>query len=117
MNQKPLTGSIWDQAIANLLTGKANPSGKLTETWPLSDQDVISKDTFGKQAVKLAKRTPQKLAARKAREMKKAAAIDRLWKKGEKMGNAYRTRNQTNLTGQAKQKKHRYDLRTGGSGR
>ena len=73
-----------------------------TETWPLSYQDVISKDTFSKQAVKLAKLTPQKLAARKAREVKKAAAIDRLWEKEEKMGNAYRTRIQTKLAGRAK---------------
>ena len=36
-------------AAANLLTGKANPSGKLTETWPLCYDDVPSRDTFGKK--------------------------------------------------------------------
>ena len=36
-------------AVANLLTGKANPSGKLTETWPLCYDDVPSRDTFGKK--------------------------------------------------------------------
>ena len=46
-----LPGQAGGQAAANLLTGKATPSGKLTETWPLSYQDVISKDTFGKRNV------------------------------------------------------------------
>ena len=44
-----LPGQAGGQAIANLLTGKANPCGKLTETWPLSYSDVLSKDTFGKR--------------------------------------------------------------------
>ncbi|MDE7282509.1 MAG: glycoside hydrolase family 3 C-terminal domain-containing protein [Lachnospiraceae bacterium] len=44
-----LSGQAGGQACANLLTGKVNPSGKLTETWPLQYDDVISKDTFGKR--------------------------------------------------------------------
>lgn len=44
-----LPGQAGGQAVANLLTGKANPCGKLTETWPLSYEDVISGDTFGKK--------------------------------------------------------------------
>lgn len=44
-----LPGQAGGQAIANLLTGKANPCGKLTETWPVSYSDVLSKDTFGKR--------------------------------------------------------------------
>ena len=44
-----LPGQAGGQAAANLLTGKANPSGKLTETWPMSYADVISRDTFGKK--------------------------------------------------------------------
>ena len=44
-----LSGQAGGRACANLLRGKANPSGKLTETWPLRYEDVISKDTFGKR--------------------------------------------------------------------
>ena len=44
-----LPGQAGGQATANLLTGKANPCGKLTETWPLSYEDVVSRDTFGKK--------------------------------------------------------------------
>ncbi len=44
-----LPGQAGGQAAANLLTGRAVPSGKLTETWPIFYEDVISKDTFGKK--------------------------------------------------------------------
>lgn len=44
-----LPGQAGGQAAANLLTGKVVPSGKLTETWPLSYGDVVSRDTFGKK--------------------------------------------------------------------
>lgn len=46
-----LPGQAGGQAIANLLTGKAGPCGKLTETWPITYDDVISGDTFGKRNV------------------------------------------------------------------
>lgn len=42
-----LPGQAGGEAIADLLTGRANPSGKLTESWPISYDDVISKETFG----------------------------------------------------------------------
>lgn len=44
-----LPGQAGGQAVADLLTGVVNPGGKLTESWPLSYADVISKDTFGKK--------------------------------------------------------------------
>ena len=44
-----LPGQAGGQAAANLLTGKANPSGKLTESWPLTYADVISRGTFGQR--------------------------------------------------------------------
>jgi beta-glucosidase len=44
-----LSGQAGGRACANLLTGSANPSGKLTESWPLRYVDVICKDTFGQQ--------------------------------------------------------------------
>ena len=46
-----LPGQAGGEACANLLTGKAAPGGKLTESWPLSYSDVISKDTFGQKNV------------------------------------------------------------------
>lgn len=44
-----LPGQAGSDAIVHLLTGQANPSGKLSETWPMSYDDVISKETFGKK--------------------------------------------------------------------
>lgn len=45
-----LPGQAGGEAAARLLTGKAVPSGKLAETWPLSLDDVVCRDTFGKRA-------------------------------------------------------------------
>lgn len=43
-----LGGEAVGEAAVNLLTGKANPSGKLSETFPLHGRDVPSSDFFGK---------------------------------------------------------------------
>ena len=42
-----LCGQAGGQAIANLLTGAVNPSGKLTETWPLEEIDIPSYGIYG----------------------------------------------------------------------
>ena len=41
-----LPGQAGGEAVADILLGRANPSGKLTESWPVSYDDVISSDTF-----------------------------------------------------------------------
>lgn len=42
-----LPGQAGGQAAADLLTGAANPCGKLTESWPLSLSDLTTGETFG----------------------------------------------------------------------
>lgn len=42
-----LGGQAVGEACVNLLYGKINPSGKLTETYPVSYQDVTSSNTYG----------------------------------------------------------------------
>ncbi len=43
-----LPGEAGGEAVKRLLTGKSNPCGKLAETWPLSYDDVVTKDFYGK---------------------------------------------------------------------
>lgn len=45
-----LPGQAGGEAIANLLYGRANPSGKLAESWPLHYEDVPSAEIYGKTA-------------------------------------------------------------------
>ncbi len=44
-----LSGQGGGEAAADLLTGRACPSGKLTESWPMDYADIISADTFGQK--------------------------------------------------------------------
>lgn len=44
-----LPGQAGGQAAVNLLTGKANPSGRLAETWPLQYSDVVSAPYYGQR--------------------------------------------------------------------
>ena len=43
-----LPGQNGGTAVARLLYGEVNPSGKLSETWPLKYEDVPSHETFGR---------------------------------------------------------------------
>lgn len=43
-----LPGQSGGRACANLLFGKANPCGRLAETWPIKYEDVPFGETFGK---------------------------------------------------------------------
>ena len=44
-----LSGQAGGSAVMKLLVGEISPSGKLTESWPLSYSDVVCADTFGKK--------------------------------------------------------------------
>lgn len=46
-------GEYVNKAVAEVLTGKINPSGKLTETFPLSLDDVPSENAYTDEAVML----------------------------------------------------------------
>lgn len=55
-----------------------------------------------KHTAKLAKLSPEKLAALKAKEAKKAAAVDQLWEKEKIMGKAYREKIRLELSAHSK---------------
>ncbi len=44
-----LPGQAGGEACANLLTGKAIPGGKLTESWPMVYKDTVTQETFGQK--------------------------------------------------------------------
>lgn len=43
-----LPGQAGGEAVADLLYGRANPGGKLAESWPYRYEDVPSSDIYGK---------------------------------------------------------------------
>lgn len=43
-----LPGQAGGEAVADLLYGRANPSGRLAESWPISYSDVPSSEIYGK---------------------------------------------------------------------
>ena len=45
-----LPGQAGGEAVADLLYGRANPSGKLAESWPYRYEDVPSSEIYGKTA-------------------------------------------------------------------
>ena len=44
-----LSGQAGAQAIANILYGKVNPSGKLAESWPINYEDCATAAFYGKE--------------------------------------------------------------------
>lgn len=44
-----LPGEAGAEAIRDLIEGKANPCGRLSDTWPLSYDDVATKDFYGEK--------------------------------------------------------------------
>ncbi len=44
-----LPGQAGGEAVANLLYGRANPCGRLAESWPYAYEDVPSSELFGRQ--------------------------------------------------------------------
>ena len=44
-----LPGEAGGEAIKCLLTGEVNPSGRLSETWPLSYGDVVTREIYGEK--------------------------------------------------------------------
>ena len=46
-----LPGQAGGAAVADLLTGRAVPCGKLTESWPMCYEDTVTKETFGEKNV------------------------------------------------------------------
>ena len=45
-----LPGQAGGEAVADLLYGRVNPSGKLAESWPMAYEDVPSSEIYGKTA-------------------------------------------------------------------
>lgn len=53
-----IPGMVGGYALANILTGKVNPSGKLADTWPKDYKDVSSSNNFPGKELKAAGEVP-----------------------------------------------------------
>ena len=49
----PLAGQSGGAAVVGVLTGAANPSGRLTESYPLREEDVPCHEIYNKHAYKM----------------------------------------------------------------
>ncbi|MDD6800375.1 MAG: MFS transporter, partial [Firmicutes bacterium] len=93
-------GQNYEQKAAEYRERTAAAKAKAKEKRIANEQKAAQKEekAMAKRAEKLAKLSPEKLAARQAKDAKKSAAVDRLWEKERKTGEAYRAKIKAKLS-------------------
>ena len=93
-------GQNYEQKAAEYRERTAAAKAKAKEKRIANERKAAQKEekAMAKRAEKLAKLSPEKLAVRQAKEAKKSAAVDRLWEKERKTGEAYRAKIKAKLS-------------------